>query len=55
MTTGLNIKFKFKEYDDANILCEIIEAGRNMVIEEETEDEIDYTTKELTNKDEFQR
>ena len=55
LTTGLNIKFKFKEYDDANVLFDIIEARRNMVIEEEKEDEIDDTTKELSIKDEFQR
>lgn len=30
-TTGLNITFKFKDYDDANILYDLIEIRKNMV------------------------
>jgi len=34
-TTGLNIKFKFKDYDDATILYDLIEIRKNMVDNDE--------------------
>ena len=39
LTTGLNIKFKFKDYDEDNILNDIIEMRRNIVIEDEPKEE----------------
>ena len=39
LTTGLNIKFKFKDYDDSNILHDIIELRSNMVIEDVPDEE----------------
>jgi len=52
LTTGLNIKFKFKDYDEGNILYDIIQSRRNMVIEDIVEDEDDKTeTKQAPKKD----
>ena len=41
LTTGLDIRFKFKDYDDTNILHDIIETRRNMVIEDAVDDVTD--------------
>ena len=41
LTTGLDIRFKFKDYDDTNILHDIIETRRNMVIEDVVVDDDD--------------
>ena len=38
LTTGLNIKFKFKDYDDDHILHNIIEARQNIIIDNKVDD-----------------
>ena len=51
-STGLNITFKFKDYDDANVLYDLIEIRKNMVVndEEESQNKIDEC---LTNNKDF--
>ena len=40
LTTGLNITFKFKDYDEDHILHDLIETRRNMVIEDVVDEEV---------------
>ena len=42
LTTGLNIKFKFKEYDDCNILFDILEARERLDGVEDEDDDDDH-------------